>query len=647
MVALKFPRSSTNGVSSSVLREVHRESPAARRFVEVDLPRANRLEQPKAKKSGGNFFARLVNAAREHNKAVSAVMLGASVLPMLPASTAMAADNFRATNDEGRFQELVTKSNELTAKKGTMPYSELTKLRADLWKEYSSYRNATGTKVDDDKDGVVLAKEVLFGSSDKKIDTDGDGLGDKYEIDNGLDPADAQAKGGTAIKTWTHGYIPMSNNPMIESGTLMQYDMLIKDRTGSDPATRHEEGKSALEGGHYFLSGTLDENNAEMTSGKDFNGDGVLTPGVKHDFLSKGSGEAEFGPDGKTDATLGVSWWGHCNNVATAGINFREPTRDVKFTLAHPYKYYDVSTAHGSFKAESVKKGATHTDIKLVSGQTVRLANADVIKSEENVVKEITFTPTQLKELAAELTARGSKFGTEFIGHRYNGRPAEITLKDGSVVRGQLMSSLEESASDVTGEAVVRATKFTKDITASVYDFSTGTVETKTYKADEIKSVSAENKRDVNPIDFHKTVVKWLGSEGKAGVMDKDSGPHVWNYAFDKYDYTFKQNASDPKTTDYEMQVYFVGNNYATTYSYSIAYDDAGTPVSAKWKDNSPNPDFFWREAGGVEGYNHAASGTEVEFKSVMELLNKSYAIEDAEAAAAGGAGASTTTPSN
>ncbi len=48
-----------------------------------------------------------------------------------------------------------------------------------------------------------------------------------------------------------------------------------------------------------------------------------------------------------------------------------------------------------------------------------------------------------------------------------------------------------------------------------------------------------------------------------------------------------------------------------------------------------------------MEGYNHAASGTEVEFKSVMELLNKSYAIEDAEAAAAGGAGASTTTPSN
>ncbi|MFO0726843.1 MAG: thrombospondin type 3 repeat-containing protein [Myxococcota bacterium] len=631
MVAIKFPKIvHNNGVEGSLIRAVHTNSTAARVFVEPALPRSNKAEAA-PKKARDNLLARLLDFTREHNKAVGAVMLGASILPMTGA-TAMAAPTFNATTPEGRYQELINRANELNAKKGTMPYSELAKARMQVWNEYLSIRPALNANVDDDKDGVSLAQETLFGTSDKKVDTDGDGLGDKYEIDNGLDPADAQLKGTTPIKTWTHGYIPMSNNPMIESGTLIQYDMLIKDTTGVDPGTRYEEGKSALDGGHYFLAGSLDETNAELTAAKDFNGDGVLTPGVKHDFLSKSAGEAEFGPDGKTDATLGVSWWGHCNNVATAGINFREPTREVKIKLSKPYSVFEVSTKHGNFQAESVKKGPKTTDIKLVSGQTVRLDNADVTSVKENKISEVTFTPTQLKELAAELTARGSKFGTEFIGHRYNGRPAEIALKDGTIVRGQLLNSLEDAAKDVSGEAVVTAKNFTQDVSASVYDFASGTVETKTFKAADIKSITAENKRDVNPIDFHKTVVKWLGSDGTAGVMDKDSGPHVWNYAFDKYEYSSKADPTDPNTKHYDMQIYFVGNSYPSTYSYSITFDAQGNPASAKWDASSSNPDFFWRDKGGAEGYNHAGSGTEVEFKQIMSLLQKSYAIEDAEA---------------
>ena len=168
--------------------------------------------------------------------------------------------------------------------------------------------------------------------------------------------------GSTTIKTWSHGYIPMSKNPMIEGRGMLHYDLLMRDRTGTDPYLRHDEGTSGLAKGHYFLSGTLDENDAELTSAHDFNGDGVLTPGVKWDFLSKGTGEASFGKDGKIDATLSVSWWGHCNDVASAGINFREPKQAVSYDLANgdDTSFVDLDRANGARMAQPVGQRHEH-----------------------------------------------------------------------------------------------------------------------------------------------------------------------------------------------------------------------------------------------------------------------------------------------
>jgi hypothetical protein len=422
----------------------------------------------------------------------------------------------------------------------------------------------------------------------------------------------------------------MSNNPMIEGYTLLNYDLLMKDRTGHDPHTRYAEGASGIDGGHYFLSSTLDESNAELTAAMDFNGDGVLTPGVKHDLLKPGLGDADFGTDGKTDTKLSVGWWGHCNNVATAGINFREPTQPVTFTLAQPHTVYLVETSHGSFKADEVKTRGNNTDIKLISGQTVRLKSSEVTNVTKQEIKEVTFSATALKELAAELTTGGSSFGNDFVGARFNGRPATIVLNDGTTLRGGITSSLTDRATVTENGGWSRATKFTSDVTASVWDWNEGKYVDKTFKAEDIKSIDAENKRDVNPIDFHLTMIKWLGSDGTAGVMDKDAGPHVWNYAFDKYEYEGKAREDAPNTVDYQMKVWFVGNGYPSTYSYALTFDDAGKPVSGTWADSSSNPDFFWRERGGTAGYEHTHNKAGLDFKTVIELLQKSYAAEDA-----------------
>lgn len=636
MVGIRFPKVLSNLAPSPAAAPTP-ETPVATRLDLPNLPRAHAVRLPEARPT--TVAGTVAKFFRDHDRATAAVLMGASSLVSVAATAAPvhAADPSpfaSATTQAQRDAILEAKVQELTAQKDKIPYSELAGKRDVLLRDYTAASSrAPLLRTDADDDGVSLAKEMIFGASDAKVDSDGDGLGDAFEIERGLDPASAQAKGSTTIKTWSHGYIPMSNNPMIEGRGMLHYDLLMRDRTGTDPQLRHDEGASGIHGGHYFLSGTLDEKNAEMTAAYDFDGDGVLTPGVKWDFLKSGVGDASFGQDGKTDATLSVSWWGHCNDVATAGINFREPTKAVTVELETPYTLLNVETKHGKFQAESVKVGATHTDIALISGQTVRIANADVTSTTEEKITTLTFTPDQLKELVSELVHRGSQYGHDWVGHRFDGRPAQIDLKDGTTVLGALTSSLEDRAT-VKGEATVTATKFTGDVTAQVFDYATGKIETKTFAAADIKRITAENKRDVAPVDFHTTMLKWLGSDGKAGVMDKDAGSHVWNYSFDRYEYQHTVREGDPSTIDYSMKVYFVGNSYPTTYDYALKFDDQGVPVSGEWKASSPNPDFFWRDRGGMEAFDHGGGqATKVGYGTVLELLQKSWALEDAATA--------------
>lgn len=635
MVAIRKQPSPTIGTLAPSTNRTQ-TTPAPKSAV---LPRSNGklggdappLEAPKT------LWGRVTRFFKDHDRAVATVLLGASVLPAMTgcATSAMAMrTDTTATpqTPEQKFAAFEAKIAELDAKKGEMSYTDLVKARQQIYKDYVAGGGTIGVDTDVDNDGLNLAKEMLFGTSDAKIDSDGDKMSDAYEVSKGFDPSDAQLSAKADVEGWLHGYIPMSGNPMIEGNGLLFYDMLMKDRTGKDPAMRHIEGRSAYNGGHYFLSSTLSEKDAEMTTGYDFNGDGVLTPGVEWDFLKPGVGDARFGKDGNTDTTLSVGWWGHCNDVATAGIQFNEPKHPVTFKLNQSFERMTVSTTKGTFHAEKVTPGATHTDIKLLSGQTVRLANADITSTKTDTFDEVTFSPTQIKELLSEMVHRGTTQGTEFIGSRFYGREGSIKLNDGSTVTGGITSSLDDRA-DVTGGAQAVAKNFTKDVTARVFNFESGKFETKTFKAEDIKEIRTENKRDVAPVTFHETMLKWIGSDGKAGVMDKDSGPHVWNYSFDRYEMTATESDNDADTMNYEMKVYFVGNSYPTTYNYSISYED-GVPTGGKWDTSSPNPDFFWKHNGDHTGYDHSAGSkaTPIKYDVVMELYKKSTAETPPEA---------------
>ena len=128
------------------------------------------------------------------------------------------------------------------------------------------------------------------------------------------------------------------------------------------------------------------------------------------------------------------------------------------------------------------------------------------------------------------------------------------------------------------------------------------------FKASEIKHMAREDKNDISPIEFHSTILKWLG-EGRAAAMDKDAGDHVWNYSF----YGASLNSAtelkdsarpdkpgfngavgdDTKVVEYSMEVRFGASDYGTQYRYWLELDGAGKPINGGWK--SSNPDFLWR----------------------------------------------------
>lgn len=598
------------------------------------LPRKNEVENSGVDGPRPSF----VDAHRQSLLALSGTAL---VAPMFTgcattntASSAAASDPSpepRLSPATAYFRAFEAKAEAINTRRGAEAHTKLNQEREALYREYTR-AESYGLDVDHDRDKLNLVRELLYGTSDAKSDSDGDGMNDAYEVERGLDPASPQLKGKADVEGWTHDYIPYSNNPMIEGNTMLFYDLLVKQLTGTDPKLRYEEGASGLHGGDYFLASTLDEKDAEMTAAHDFNGDGVLTPGVEWDFLRQTALEPVFGTDGRADAQMDVSWWGHCDPVAAAGILFREPKATVQIPLRQPLTISRLSTQHGDFAAEWVKPGPSHTDFKLLSGQVVRLPNASITSTSTEEIEKLSFEPHMLKELASELVRRGSKDGTDWVGKRFQGDEATITLSNGQTVRGMLLTELRGNAKTVTEkDGRIHAKKLTSPLRLRSWDAGLGRHVERTLEPREIRSVEAENKRDVPPIEFHQTMLKWIGSDQKAGVMDKDHGPHVWNYSFDGYELEARRREDDPSTIDYTMWVNFSGGD-GMSYSYSISYE-GGVPTRGEWAYGSPNPDFFWRYRGGLEAFDHphTADATAVNYRTVLDLLKQSYSIEDAE----------------
>lgn len=501
-----------------------------------------------------------------------------------------------------------------------------------------------------DKDGLSNDREAKLGTSARLADTDGDGLSDGVEVNKyKLDPKSAQDV-LKAPDTWTTTYWPMagSGDPdgrptthlWAKDGALNKFDDLMKARGMDDNAKALEfERKPALNWlvgdknkGHYIPKSQLREANAEVTTGVDFNGDGKITEGVKADFLNArgdfaaASSRGAFTPmlgeeklssklvdapegqegkvveyykadgsklneeeyknvilqnpnsDGKADGSMGVGWWGSCDKVALAGILFQDPKKDV--------------TLDG-----------------------------------------VTFTKQDIRGLLTVIADSQSK-GTDFVGARYDEKPDIVVTKDGRQVNGTITNMKGDDfrgAEDMwrwNGDFMVKNGS-DKEITLKLAD---GTE--KTYPADEIKYLAREDKKDMDPKDFHTTVKKWLG-EGRGAAFDKDAGSHVWNYSFDKAEFTERNvegfnreeaighngPAGDGDIRHYTSKIHF--GNSPDSFSYWLEYKD-GDIVNGGWKGK--NPDFMWRPGDNADFTGHNARNPYVKPDLIKEIYEASIA---------------------
>ena len=370
-------------------------------------------------------------------------------------------------------------------------------------------------------------------------------------------------------RVWTTTYWPYADfsdtgrgnprhNLWADGGPLDKLDQLLKARGETQGAKDHEKkpalswlaGRSS-ESGYFIPSATIKESDAERTTGVDFSGTGRLDPDAKRDFLDA---YGNFGRNGATDGTMEVGWWGSCDKVAIAGQLFDKPKRSV-------------------------------------------------------TVDGVTFTPQDIKGLLTVIADSQAK-GSEFTGHRFNGNPDVVTLKDGSRVQGTITNlKLEDFRSGsfrrVDGDVVVRS-DIGKDVTVKKADGEAETIE-----ASRIASVARESDRDLSPVQFHTTTKKWL-REKRPFAMDHDPGPHVWN---DCYDHAkIKKTRGVPRDVDlttlnghegpysggrlcfYETSL-LKGSNPDKKYAYWIEKKD-GKDVNGGWLHRpgfDRNPDFMWR----------------------------------------------------
>lgn len=373
---------------------------------------------------------------------------------------------------------------------------------------------------------------------------------------------------------WTTTYWPMASNNgdtngsvsthlWAKGGALEKFDNLLKAR-GRETGAREHELKPAL---NWLLQ------NREIMKGEtraapkgEWIADSSLsekdaekTTGV--DFNGNGKidenvewdfidANGQFGVDGKTDGRMSVGWWGSCDKVALAGILFQEPKKSV-------------------------------------------------------TVDGVTFTPQDIKGLLTVI-ADSQSGGTDFVGNRYDGNADWVYLKNGEKIAGRITSDVNWNSAGVKhhGDYSVPG-ELPAEVTIKLFD---GT--TKTFKKDEIDLVAREDKRE-NPAVFHTTIQEWLSS-GRAAVMDKDSGDHVWNYNFYKADDTIYRDglkpswapaelkdghfgpAGDGKITYVERTVHLGGGGGRETYKYWME-EKNGKVVNAGWAPGSSTPDFLWR----------------------------------------------------
>lgn len=514
-----------------------------------------------------------------------------------------------------------------------------------LFAEYGGKLRALGAKAPDPRAVDAAAEALLQAGRNSRArgydakDTDFDTRTDLYEASRGTDAKTFDVRNEEVGKVWTTTYWPMagagdndqagsaSTNLWAKEGPLAKLDQLLKARGMEEQAKALEfERKPALgwligerDTGHMINNNNLRENDAEMSTGVDFDGDGKVSSGVRVDFLgsdgnfaavssrnslvpkatldgevveirrdrlTNDQGEVSFqffrkdtgaalteterstvfyanptSGDGKADGTMGVGWWGSCDKVALAGVLFKEPLKD-----------------------------------------SVTIDN-------------VTFTKQDMLGLLTVI-ANSQASGTDFVGNRFDKKPDILVTKDGKQLHGKFVDTDDalfrggDGMWRWQGDYMVLTDPFKADPEREFTFRQVDGTETK-IKAKDIQHMGREDGQDISPLEFHTTMLQWL-SEGRAAAMDKDAGDHVWNYNFHGATLESAKEltgdlrptepgfhgpaAADTKVVEFNMEVRFGNSDWGTDYKYWLEFDSAGKAVNGGW--NSANPDFLWRPAG-------------------------------------------------
>ena len=340
-----------------------------------------------------------------------------------------------------------------------------------------------------------------------------------------------------------------------KGGCLDKLDQLLTKR-GWAAGARGQELIPALNflkndgspSGHYIPFSTIKEEDAQRTTGVDFDGDGVLKEGAKVDFLNDNS---LFGQNGRTDGKLDVSWWGSCDQVALASLLFSNPKRDV-------------------------------------------------------TVEGITFTPQDIRGLLTVIASSMAP-SQEFLGTRFSGVMDTLILKNGEVHQGTALNvSTEDCLRGVferqNGNRIL-VKGFNKNVT-KIRMNSGGNF--KEFSVADVASLEREDRAEPSAADFHKTVKRWL-RENHPFAMNKVSGEEVWNISVDEAKIRkIRRSATEagpcsqvgfngPRVegeySDYEATLKADGE-VIRRYTYWIQKKD-GVRINSGWDKN--NPGFLWR----------------------------------------------------
>lgn len=196
------------------------------------------------------------------------------------------------------------------------------------------------------------------------------------------------------------------------------------------------------------------------------------------------------------------------------------------------------------------------------------------------------------------LRARGLPAGSrtwENANHRYKGISWEGHCNGwaaSAILRAEPRSSKTDSISGVT---------FSIDDQKgllSEMDYCAST----SFYGNRYRGRATDNRRDILPADFHKTVTYYIGQLRKPVIMDYMSGIAVDNHPVSGYDMNIiRRNQNTVEVTarmifhKYDSKTGFrpgPAPTYIRTYKYTLRESASGQIIGGSWL--SDNPDFIW-----------------------------------------------------